>query len=63
MSEFGGYVGNLDYVTFWPVIGLIMKYLAVPGIIIAILLMLAIPQLQYKKNKENYWKVTEAVEE
>lgn len=63
MAEFGGYVGNLDYVTLWPVIGLLMKYLAIPGMIIAIVFMLAIPQLQYRKNKENYWKVTESLED
>lgn len=63
MAEFGGYVGNLDYATLWPVIGLAMKYLAVPGMVLAIVGMLIIPQVQYHKNKENYWKVTEALEE
>ena len=63
MAAFGGYVGNFDYATLWPAIGLLMKYLAVPGIILAILGMLLIPQFQYAKNKENYWKVTEALEE
>ena len=63
MSEFGGYVGNLDWATLWVGLGALMKYLAVPGIILCILGMLAIPQFQYRKNKENYWKVAEAAEE
>ena len=39
--------------------GYIMKYLAVPGVIVCIVGMLAIPQLQYRRNKENYFNVGE----
>ena len=54
---FGGYVGNLDWATLWPVMGLAIKYLAVPGAILCIVAMLVIPQLQYRKNKENYFNL------
>lgn len=63
MTSFGGYVGNFDWATLWPAMGVIIKYLAIPGIIICIIGMLVIPQIQYHKNKEKYWKVTEAVED
>ncbi len=55
MSGFGGYVGNLDWATLWPVLGVIIKYLAVPGVILCIIGMLIIPQVQYRKNKEHYF--------
>lgn len=55
MAPFGGYVGNLDWATLWPLMGVIIKYLTVPGIVICILGMLIIPQLQYRNNKENYF--------
>lgn len=57
MAPFGGYVGNLDWATLWPVMGLAIKYLAVPGAILCIVAMLVIPQLQYRKNKENYFNL------
>lgn len=57
MARFGGYVGNLDWATLWPVIGLMLKYLAVPGLVLAIVLMLAIPQIQYRKNKDTYFNL------
>ena len=55
MSSFGGYVGNLDWATLWPLMGVVMKYLTIPGLIICIVGMLMIPQLQYRRNKENYF--------
>lgn len=57
MAPFGGYVGNLDWATLWPVIGVIIKYASTIGVIICIVAMLTIPQIQYKKNKENYFKL------
>ena len=59
MAPFGGYVGNLDWATIWPVIGYAINYLAVGGIVLAIVIMLIIPQLQYRKNKENYFELQE----
>ena len=62
MASFGGYVGNLDWATLWPFMGFIIKYLSVPGIILCIVGMLIIPQIQYRRNKENYFKVAESEE-
>ena len=47
MKEYGGWIGNFDWDTMWPVIGLLMKNLQYVGIAIVILGMLIIPQLQY----------------
>lgn len=57
MAEFGGYVGNLDWATVWPVLGFLIKNLYVAGAILGVVLMLAIPQVQYLKNKEKYFSV------
>lgn len=62
MSSFGGYVGNLDWATLWPVMGVIIKYLSIPGVILCIVGMLAIPQFQYRNNKETYFKLGETEE-
>lgn len=55
MGPFGGYVGNLDWATLWPAMGAVIKYLSVPGVILCIVGMLAIPQIQYRKNKAEYF--------
>ena len=57
MAPFGGYVGNLDWATLWPVMGLVIKYLTVPGIVLCIIGMLIIPQLQYRNNKKEYFSL------
>ena len=57
MGSFGGYVGNLDWATLWPAMGAMIKFLSVPGAIICIIAMLVIPQVQYRKNKENYFNL------
>lgn len=59
LYKFGGWHGNIDWDTLWPVIGVIMKNFSTPGLILVIVAMLLIPQLQYSrsKNKENYFKI------
>lgn len=59
MLGFGGYVGNLDWATLWPVMGVVIKYLSIPGVVLCILGMLIIPQVQYRSNKENYFNLSE----
>lgn len=54
-NGWGGWFGNLDWDTTFIPIYILIKQLAVPGIIISILLMLAIPQLQYRRNKKHYF--------
>lgn len=57
MAPFGGYVGNLDWATLWPLMGVVIKYLSVPGMILCILGMLVIPQIQYRNNKAEYFSL------
>lgn len=57
MSQYGGYVGNLDWATLWPVIGIAIKYLSIIGAVLSIIIMLIIPQIQYIKNKEKYFEL------
>ena len=62
MSAYGGYLGMFDWATVWPIFTVIMKFLAIPGLIIVAVILLAIPQLQYRKNKKGYFLETEDYE-
>lgn len=63
LSKFGGWHGNFDFDTVWPVIGLIMNNLKYVGVGIVIVAMLVIPQIQYIKNKKGYFKIAEDYDE
>lgn len=62
LSQFGGWHGNFDFDTVWPVIGILMKNFQYVGFGIVIVALLLIPQLQYRKNKKNYFKIAEDYE-
>lgn len=56
LYKYGGWHGNIDWDTLWPAFGVIMKNLALPGVILIILAMLIIPQIQYRNsNKADYF--------
>lgn len=57
LAPFGGYIGNLDWATVWPIFGFIIKNLTIIGLVISIIIMLLIPQLQYRRNKDKYFEV------
>lgn len=59
LSSLGGYIGMFDWATVWPVFTVLMKYLGFAGVGIIVVGMLAIPQLQYRKNKDTYFLITE----
>ena len=62
LSKFGGWHGNFDWDTVWPVFGVLMKNLQYVGVAVCIIFLLAIPQLQYffgKYKKDKYFKVAE----
>lgn len=61
-AEFGGWHGNFDWDTIWPVFGVMMKYGGYIGVGAVLLILLAIPQLQYMKNKKHYFTITEDYE-
>lgn len=62
MAAYGGYLGMWDWAVVWPIMTVIMKFLGVIGIIIVAVGLLAIPQIQYKKDKEGYFLITEDYE-
>lgn len=61
-SQYGGWHGNFDWDTTWPLFGVIMKYGGYFGIAAVFIFLLAIPQLQYLKNKKHYFTITEDYE-
>lgn len=62
LAEFGGWHGNFDFATVWPVMGVIMNNLKYVGFAIVLVALLAIPQIQYLKNKKGYFKIAEDYE-
>lgn len=65
LGKFGGWHGNFDWDTVWPVFGVIMNVLKYAGVVLCVVFLLAIPQLQYyfgKYKKEKYFKVAEDYE-
>ena len=63
LAQFGGWHGNFDFDTVWPVIGVLMKNFQYVGFGIAVVALLAIPQFQYMKNKKGYFKIAEDYDE
>ena len=52
-----------DWAVVWPVMTALMKFLSYAGVAIVAVGLLAIPQLQYRADKEGYFLVTENYEE
>ncbi|SFD08323.1 PTS ascorbate transporter subunit IIC [Clostridium uliginosum] len=63
LAQFGGWHGNFDFDTVWPVIGVLMKNFQYVGFGIVLIALLVIPQLQYRKNKKGYFKIAEDYDE
>lgn len=62
MAAYGGYLGMWDWAVVWPIMTVVMKFLGVIGIIIIAVVLLAIPQIEYKRDKEGYFLITEDYE-
>jgi Uncharacterized protein conserved in bacteria len=59
-SGAGAWMAMNDWITVWPVFGMIIRYLPVIGAGVVILVLVAIPQMQYyfghkKEDREDYW--------
>ena len=59
MAAYGGYLGMWDWAVVWPVFTVLMKYLSYVGLAIVIIVLIAIPQIQYRLDKEGYFLMTE----
>lgn len=59
LAAYGGYLGMFDWATVWPMFTVIMKFAGYIGVAIVVLILLAIPQLQYRKHPDTYFLITE----
>ena len=59
MAAYGGYLGMWDWAVVWPIFTVIMTYASYLGVALIVIFLLAIPQLQYRKDKENYSLITD----
>ena len=62
MAAYGGYLGMFDWATVWPIMTVLMKYLSWAGVIICVAALLALPQIEYLKDKKGYFLITEDYE-
>lgn len=62
MAAYGGYLGMWDWAVVWPVMTGVMKYLSYAGVAIVVAALIAIPQIQYRKDKKGYFLITENYE-
>ncbi|WP_197018718.1 PTS transporter subunit IIC [Selenomonas sp. ND2010] len=58
-GNFGGWHGNFDWDAVWPFIGVIMENLQYVGVAAVVILLLAIPQILYQRNKDTYFVIAE----
>lgn len=63
MAAYGGYLGMWDWAVVWPVMTGVMKYLSYAGIVLCAIVLIIIPQIQYRLDKKGYFKMTENYEE
>lgn len=63
LAAYGGYLGMFDWATVWPFFTVIMKFAGYFGVAIVVLILLAIPQLQYRKHPDTYFLITEDYDE
>lgn len=59
LSQFGGYIGMFDWATVWPGITVAMKFLGFIGVVLVVVLLLAIPQLQYRADPKGYFLIVD----
>lgn len=59
LADFGGYLGMFDWATVWPAFTVIMKYGGYIGIVAVVLILIAIPQIQYRRRPDTYFLITE----
>jgi len=59
LAVYGGYLGMFDWATVWPVIAIALKYAGYVGVGLVFVALMAIPQIQYARNKETYFLITD----
>lgn len=61
-GNFGGWHGNFNWDTIWPLIGVIMNNFQYVGVGLVVIALLAIPQIVYYYNKDTYFLIAEDYE-
>ena len=62
MAAYGGYIGMWDWAIVWPVFTVVMEYLSYIGVALILIAMIVIPQLEYRRDKDGYFLITEDYE-
>ncbi len=62
MAAYGGYLGMWDWAVIWPIFTVLMKYLSFAGVAIIVVVLFAIPQIQYRQHPDTYFLCTEDYE-
>lgn len=62
LAQYGGYLGMFDWATVWPAFTVVMKYAGYIGVLLVVIVLIAIPQLQYRKHPDTYFLITEDYE-
>ena len=62
MAQYGGYLGMFDWATVWPLITVVLKYLSYVGVAVVAVVLLAIPQIEYRMDPKGYFLITEDYE-
>lgn len=62
LAAYGGYLGMFDWAVVWPVFTVLMKFLSYAGVAIVIIILIAIPQLQYRAHPDTYFLIAEDYE-
>ncbi len=59
MAAYGGYLGMWDWAVVWPCFTFIMKYLSYIGVVVVVVVLMAIPQIEYRMDPKGYFLMTE----
>ncbi|MBR2527380.1 MAG: PTS ascorbate transporter subunit IIC [Blautia sp.] len=59
LADYGGYLGMFDWDTVWPAFTWIMHSLGYIGVAIVVVVLLAIPQIEYAMDPKGYFLITE----
>jgi PTS system ascorbate-specific IIC component len=62
LANYGGYLGMFDWDTVWPCFTVLMHYLGYIGIALVVVILFALPQLEYRQDPEGYFLITEDYE-
>lgn len=55
LVPYGGYMAMFDWAVIWPGFTLVMKYLGYIGVVVLAIFLVAIPQLQYRRDPKGYF--------